>query len=65
MAKRYTEEQVIAELKEAEAGAKTTEICRKHGVSDAITSGSFIDSAKFSRKGMLQNHLVSCQLGQN
>jgi putative transposase len=35
MAKRYTEEQIIAVLKEAEAGAKTAEICRKHGVSDA------------------------------
>ena len=35
MAKRYTEEQIIAVLKEAEAGAKTAEICRKHGISDA------------------------------
>jgi putative transposase len=35
MAKRYTEEQIIAVLKEADAGAKTAEICRKHGVSDA------------------------------
>ena len=35
MAKRYTEEQIIAVLKEAEAGVKTAEICRKHGVSDA------------------------------
>ena len=35
MAKRYTEEQIIAVLKEAEAGFKTAEICRKHGISDA------------------------------
>ena len=35
MAKRYTEEQIIAVLKEAETGAKTAEICRKHGISDA------------------------------
>ena len=35
MAKRYTEEQIIAVLKEAEAGLKTAEICRKHGISDA------------------------------
>jgi putative transposase len=35
MAKRYTEEQIIAVLKEAEAGVKTAEICRKHGISDA------------------------------
>ena len=35
MAKRYTEEQIIAVLKEAEAGVKTAELCRKHGISDA------------------------------
>ena len=33
--KRYTEEQVIGVLHEAEAGAKTSELCRKHGVSEA------------------------------
>jgi putative transposase len=33
--KRYTEEQIIGVLKEAEAGAKTKELCRKHGISDA------------------------------
>ncbi len=34
-AKRFTEEQIIGVLKEAEAGAKTKELCRKHGISDA------------------------------
>ena len=33
--KRYTEEQIIAVLKEADAGVKTTELCRKHNISDA------------------------------
>ena len=33
--KRYTEEQIIGVLHEAEAGAKTAELCRKHGVSEA------------------------------
>ena len=33
--KRFTEEQIIAVLKEAEAGAKVLELCRKHGISDA------------------------------
>ncbi len=33
--KRFTEEQIIAVLKEADAGMKTSEICRKHNVSDA------------------------------
>jgi putative transposase len=34
-AKRFTEQQIIGVLKEAEAGAKTKELCRKHGISDA------------------------------
>ena len=33
--KKYTEEQIISILKEAEAGAKVADLCRKHGVSDA------------------------------
>jgi putative transposase len=33
--KRYTEEQIIAVLKEAEAGAKLGDLCRKYGMSDA------------------------------
>jgi putative transposase len=32
---RFSEEQIIAILKEAESGAKVTELCRRHGVSDA------------------------------
>jgi putative transposase len=32
--KRFTEEQIIAVLKEAEAGAKTKELCRRHGISE-------------------------------
>lgn len=33
--KRHTEEQIIGILREAEAGVKTTDICRQHGISDA------------------------------
>jgi len=33
--KRFTEEQIIAALKEADAGMKTSEVCRKYNVSDA------------------------------
>jgi putative transposase len=30
---RFTEEQIIGILKEQEAGAKTVDVCRKHGIS--------------------------------
>jgi putative transposase len=32
---RFTEEQIIAILREQEAGVKTEEVCRKHGISGA------------------------------
>jgi putative transposase len=33
-AKRYTEEQIIGVLREADAGAKTKDLCRKYGISE-------------------------------
>jgi len=32
---RFTEEQIIAVLREHEAGAKTADVARKHGISEA------------------------------
>jgi putative transposase len=32
--KRFSEEQIIAVLKESEAGAKTKDLCRRHGISE-------------------------------
>ncbi len=32
---RFTQEQVIAVLKERQAGAAVADLCRKHGISDA------------------------------
>jgi len=34
-AKRFSEEQIIAVLKESEVGAKTKDLCRRHGISEA------------------------------
>jgi putative transposase len=31
---RFTEEQIIGILKEAEAGATVTELCRRHGITE-------------------------------
>ena len=32
---RFTEEQIIAILREQEAGTKTADVCRRHGISGA------------------------------
>ena len=34
-ASRFTEEQIIGVLREQDAGAKTAEVCRRHGISSA------------------------------
>ena len=34
-ASRFSEEQIIGILREHEAGTKTPELCRRHGISDA------------------------------
>lgn len=44
MKKRFSEEQIIRVLKEAEGGAKTSDLCRRHGISE----GTFYNwKAKF------------------
>ena len=32
--KRFSEEQIIGVLREAEAGVKTSELCRRHGIAE-------------------------------
>ncbi len=36
---RFTDEQIIAVLREQEAGVATAEVCRKHGISNATFYG--------------------------
>jgi putative transposase len=36
---RYTEEQIIGILKQHEAGVKTADVCREHGISTATFYG--------------------------
>ena len=36
---RYTEEQIIGILKQHEAGMKTADVCREHGISTATFYG--------------------------
>lgn len=36
---KFTEEQIIGILREQEAGAKTAELCRKYGMSEATFYG--------------------------
>jgi hypothetical protein len=38
--KRFTEEQIIAVLKEHEAGAPTKDLCRRHGISEQSGIGN-------------------------
>ena len=35
MKKRFTDEQIISILKEQEAGERTSDVCRRHGISQA------------------------------
>jgi len=35
MKARFTDEQIIAMIKEHEAGEKTADVCRRHGISSA------------------------------
>ena len=62
MKKRFTEEQIIGVLKEAESGAQVADLCRKHGISEATyynwkaKSGGMIVSDAQRLKGLEQEN---------
>lgn len=45
---RFTEEQIIAVLREQEAGISTADVCRKHGISSATFYASKSTSSDVS-----------------
>jgi hypothetical protein len=51
---RFSEEQIIAVLMEHEAGAKTADLARKHGISEATLSGRMNPSARSAGVGLAQ-----------
>jgi hypothetical protein len=48
--KRHTEEQIIAVLKDVQAGVSVQALCRNHGISDATFFGDLFPAA----------HLLDC-----
>ena len=70
--KQFSEEQIIGILKEAEAGAVVTELCRKHGMSSATYyawkakyGGLEVSEAKrLLADAMLDNPVLSLSKGR-
>ena len=65
---RFTQEQIIGVLKEAEAGVKTADPARRHGISEAKRLRSLEDeNAKLKRllaDAMLDNVVLKDLLGK-
>jgi putative transposase len=46
---RFTDSQIIAILKQAEAGSPVPELCREHGISNATSTSGAPNSAAWMR----------------
>ena len=57
---RFSEEQIIATLKEQEAGAKTADVCRKYGVSGAGGEEAASSSPATSRQENCTELIMFC-----
>lgn len=62
---RFTEEQIIATPREQEAGSKTADVCRKHGVCSAAfykwkaTYGGILSADQQSAVGRVKEQIVA------
>jgi putative transposase len=59
---RFTESQIVSILKEADAGMKVNELCRKHGISDATyynwkSKYGGMDASKLKKMKELESEL--------
>ena len=41
---RFTDSQILAVLKQAEAGTPVPQLCREHGISSAWTAAGLVDT---------------------
>lgn len=55
---RFSEEQIVAVLKEQEVGSKTSEVCRKHGISGATFHKTNAKLKKLLAETMLDNAIL-------
>jgi transposase-like protein len=64
---RFSEEQIIAILREQEAGMATAEVCRRHGISSATFSRrrSCADSRKRALPGTTSRRTSRCRTGSS
>ncbi len=56
-ASRFTEEQIIGILREQDAGAKTAEVCRRHGISSTLVTRRWPVTASQPEKGEVADGL--------